>query len=284
VLYDFFSHTLAQHIHASASEEEEVEKALRKKRRHQFAHIVCHNEQIPRVLNNNEIKLRLGKHESILRKQYGASSVEKDCAMIDAFVGWAQTTEGHFVMVYYVGPDQQHSDSKRHNHTDSGEEKPTPVDKKWEMERHENWKLVSKDHLPLFHSRLGRDHSSLWKMSSLDVVETSDGRGNLSLDARFLVNKWLLGGDHLQQWAPLLWSARHLFSRPPVDYTQLLHRYRRDFGMEEPSLSVNKLSLHQCAVSTVVAVETLMEQYRCNDDDNNEEEELDRGVQQLSLV
>ncbi len=77
VLYDFFSHTLAQHIHASASEEEEVEKALRKKRRHQFAQIVCHNEQIHRGLNNHEIKLELVKLDHMHRTPLGRQLCEQ---------------------------------------------------------------------------------------------------------------------------------------------------------------------------------------------------------------
>lgn len=246
VLYDFFSHTLAQQQYATGDDAAE-DKACRKKKKHHFQHIVCHNSTVPRVTNNGDIKARLVKREASLRHSYGPNSGEKDCQLIHEFLGWAQTVEGgHWVMVYYVGPDCDND-----------------ADKEAEMQRYENWKLVNKDHLSFFHSRLGRDVTPLFRYSALDIVETSDGRGNLALDLRYVANKWLMTNNNLATYAGLLWNARHLFARPEQDYVQHLHKYRENHGMEKP-VPVFTTPVPLLAAPPVESVQLLLTHYGYN--------------------
>ena len=190
VLYDFRGHSLQD-----TTTESEVVTTPMKKRRHTFTHIVCNNAEVARVTSDSETRVLVKQRDAQL-KQQALSAKEKDWRLVHEFLGWAQTHDGHFVYVYFTGADRR---------------------------RPENWKLVSKDHLSLFHSRIGRDTSAFWHMSSSDVTETDDGRHNLALDARLLVNKWLKANAHHRT---LLREAAPLFARAPVDYVVTLHRQR----------------------------------------------------------
>ena len=148
----------------------------------------------------SEAKLRrqiVERREAELDKQCRqglVSARDKDYTLLWEFVGWAQTSGGHFIYIYYVGPGQRHA----------------PID----MRRPENWRPVDKNHLALFHRRLGKDVSRFYQYASTDVTTTADARTQLELDMRYVLYKWL-NSKRGDESLPLLRLTRHLFNREP---------------------------------------------------------------------
>jgi hypothetical protein len=213
VLYDFYGHTLLD------PHQESNGRGETKKRRHRLIHIVCHNRQVTRVQTNSDIKARIASREAELRQELGCghNNKEKDWQLIHEFLGWGQTHDGHFVFLYYTGPD-------------------AADERACAMRRPEHWKLVSKEHLSLFHSRFTRnDIASQWSsLSSSDVVSTGDGRRNLGLDARYLAGKWL--NAHREKHLQLLIESRPLFSSADKDYVQKLHRHQNNNNTDDADI------------------------------------------------
>lgn len=152
-----------------------------KKRRQHLCHIACQNIRgIVRVSRNNtETKAMVLKRDAQLS---GCSSHrEKDWTLINEFLGWASTAEGHFVYVYYVG------------NVDTVCSEEDYANRLKDMANTDSWKLVSHDHLQMFHTALSRVEMTDWwpRLTRLDITGTEDGRGNLALDVRYLVKKWL---------------------------------------------------------------------------------------------
>lgn len=116
---------------------------------------------------------------------------EKDYLMVHEFCATAYTSGGHFIYVYYVGPPQR-----------------SPQD----LASVSHWAPVDKNHLPLFHRRLSKNVQAQYQFASSDVTETADGRHNLDIDMRFIVNKWI-ASQHGEKCLPLLRDNAQLFVR-----------------------------------------------------------------------
>jgi len=132
-----------------------------------------------------------------LRRRGEVSKAEMDAMMVHHFLGWAKTYTGHAVYVYYKGPTGR-----------------TDVD----LSRVENWRLVKGDFLRFFHTRFGKDFSSLTHLlNSSDVTETRDGHRNPLLDVRYVVNRWCRKNVEkvalIRQYEPLLSHGEDLLLR-----------------------------------------------------------------------
>ena len=173
------------------------------------------NPTIPSMygLAKQDIKAMISRREVSLRQQYeqGLLTHEmKDFMLVYEFLGWAQTRGGHFVYIYFVGRNGKSAQ---------------------EFAKVENWEIVHKDHLSLFHTRLSNmkdPKKHYYAMNSLDIKETGDGRKHLSLDVRFIVNKWLNSSEN-EKCKPLLRERLGLFRRGE-DYLHTLHNYVGEVG------------------------------------------------------
>jgi hypothetical protein len=176
-------------------------------------------------LGKQDVKAMVARRETSLKQQYEQGLLnheQKDWQLVYEFTGWAQTNNGHFVYVYFVGKNGKSAQ---------------------ELAKVENWEIVHKDHLSLFHTRIGiKDMKPLYKMGSLDVKETGDGRCHLSLDVRFVANKWFNSTEN-ERWKSLLKEKDGLssFKRGP-DYIHTLHNqvdvdggggYNHSYGVED---------------------------------------------------
>lgn len=158
VFYDFYQHRLQQ-------------QKEKEKERERLMFIVCPDakEIYPLRKNPTELEVKSLIREAEL-KVPKMSHRERDEFLVSKFLGWAQTLSGHFILVYYHGLSKERK----------------------ELVKSSNWSPLHKKYLGLFHSRFTKDRSlSLpLALNYLDLEESSDGKGHLSLDVRFVVNKW----------------------------------------------------------------------------------------------
>lgn len=246
VLYDFNPHRFApveksprQPVKAEQEEEddaegedEDEEERPGKAPKQRLLDIICLNQRIF-TLNRDVLRQEaetLGKKprgESALRKaivqrreqeleaqrKAGALSVEaKDQLMVHEFTGTAHTSGGHFIYCYYVGPAER-----------------APRD----LGAVHNWVPVNKQHLSLFHRRLGKSVARYYAYQSAHVTETVHGSAMLALDMRFIVQKWL-NSQQGERLMPLLRENGHLFARGE-DYLARRHQAQQQALQAAPS-------------------------------------------------
>lgn len=188
VFYDFYEHRLYTQKESARSESPRSEK-----HKERLVAVVCPNPDICPIRkkpSENEIRSLLKEYEQSLGKM---EHLERDEMMVAKFLGWAQTHSGHFVMVQYHGFTRERK----------------------ELVKLSNWSPLHKKYLVLFHSRFSKDRSLSLPlgMNYTDLEESGDGRGNLSLDTRFVVNKWFDSATDLQK--SLLMKHRGLFEKRP---------------------------------------------------------------------
>lgn len=178
VFYDFYENRLYPQKERSTGKE-------------RLRDIICPNlnlKPIRKKPSENEIRSLLRKHEQKLGKM---SPQERDEAMIFKFLGWARTQSGHFILVHYHGLKKERK----------------------ELVKLSNWSPLHKKHLALFHTRFSKNRylTLPLKMNSTDLTGTEDGKRSLSLDVRFVVNKWFDSASERQK--TLLKENKHLFER-----------------------------------------------------------------------
>lgn len=181
VLYDFFGHEHGGHKH-----------------KHRLRGVLCRNTEIVALPGRSaQRKATVLNRERALRAEVRAgrlSAAAKDAQLVHEFVGSARCECGHYVYVYYCGPPLSDGAAQR------------------EMALAANWRLVPPDHLALFHSRWARRATLRAQWPTLSATRVpEDARGNLGLDARFPVLRWL----HTKQahaLRPTLEAARDLFT------------------------------------------------------------------------
>lgn len=132
-------------------------------------------------------KLAVERRERELQLECDARRLtprEKDEQLAHEFLGWAVTQAGHPCYVYRCGQD---------------------------MSRLENWQLVDRAHLALFHKRMSKEAIQACYQYVLDDVKPTETK-HLALDMRYVVNHWFAsaaGQTHKQalhdfapQWSP----------------------------------------------------------------------------------
>ncbi len=169
VLHDF---TPSHFATATASNKQQQQQP---KRKQQLQDVICHNRHIVCMhpKDSQTRRLTVIKREEELERAVRRgqmSARDKDYALVHEMVATGHTSQGHFVYCYYVGPERRSS-------LDLGQPK--------------HWAIVDKAHLALFHRRLERDVAQCYVYTSVQVTETQDGRGNLELDMRYVLQKWV---------------------------------------------------------------------------------------------
>lgn len=115
-------------------------------------------------------------------------NTQKDKTLVSDFLGYAQTTKGYFVYVYFVG--------------DNG-------NSATELANPKNWIPVHKSHLSCFHKRI-RLHTPYHTHTKFDQTSY---RGSVTpeYDPRFIMDTWLRKGGNL--FKPLLREHKSLFEQ-----------------------------------------------------------------------
>lgn len=237
LLYDFNPQRFATSATETAKEEDEDEEAIVIEQPHQAANskapkqqmldIICHNRHVF-AFNKEALKQEAEATQASGAKRRGESALrkaivqrreqalevarkagdvtpqEKDYTLVHEFLGTAYTSCGHFIYCYYTGPAERNAQ---------------------DLGTVQNWRPVDKQHLALFHKRLGKNVARYYAFQSADVTETADGRENLDIDMRFVVNKWL-NSQQGEKLLPLLRENGHLFVRGE-DYLARRHQQQQ---------------------------------------------------------
>jgi hypothetical protein len=164
-------------------------------------------------ISNTDVKIMVSKREIELKKKCDQGLLTpdlKDQQLVHEFTGWAQTSGGHFLYTYFIGRGSLATREK-------------------EMAKAENWVVIHKDHLSLFHTRIGvKELKKYYSLNSMDIKE--DGRGHLSLDIRYVVGRWFKSQEN-EKYKPLLRDNIDLFKKGG-DYLITLYN-KVDAGAEE---------------------------------------------------
>lgn len=171
------------------------------------------NPNLPsmRGMSNGEIKTMVSKREVALKKlcdQGQLTPEKKDQLLVHEFLGWTQTTSGHFLYIYFTG------------------------ERKEDMARAEFWELVHKDHLSLFHTRIGGGVKELKKCYSLNSMDIrANGANHLALDVRYITRRWFNSSEN-EKHKTLLRDHVDLFKKGS-DYLVTLYRAQEEEDDEE---------------------------------------------------
>lgn len=144
----------------------------------------CNEKTIHMMQSEKETRAAILRREAELKKtQRTLTARQRDEILIHEFLGYVTLDRKHIVFAYYTGKTRERK----------------------ELIRLENWRIVHRDHLPLFQSHLNDKHftEALYKMTLSDIPSTHNEE-NVAIDVRFIVNRWYNAHDNDEMKALLL--------------------------------------------------------------------------------
>jgi len=138
-------------------------------------------EKAERKLHNTKIKVAGSTQQEKM------DPTLKDKTMVDDFLGYAQTSRGYFVYVYFIGPSSRAS----------------------ELRNLKNWIPVHKSHLTYFHKRI-RDHKPYHRHTKFDQTPYKESV-TPAYDPRFIMDTWLRKAGN--EYKPLLRAHKSLIEK-----------------------------------------------------------------------